>query len=63
MEAPIGPKPPSITRARCPTFRLLYVFVVIHHRSRRLVHVNVTEHPTSDWTLQPLREAVGDEAC
>ena len=45
------------------TFRLLYVFVVIHHRSRRLVYVNVTENPTSDWTLQPLREAVGDEAC
>lgn len=38
-------------------------FVVIHHRSRRLVHVNVTEHPILDWTLQPSREAVGDETC
>jgi putative transposase len=45
------------------TFRLLYVFVVIHHRSRRLVHFNVTAHPTSAWTLQQLREAVGYEEC
>ena len=37
------------------TFRLLYVLVVIHHRSRPLVHFNVTAHPTSDWTLQQLR--------
>jgi hypothetical protein len=28
------------------TFRLLYVFVLIHHGSRRLVHFNVTPHPT-----------------
>jgi putative transposase len=43
------------------TFRLLYIFVVIHHSSRRLLQVNVTEHPTSAWTLQQLREAVGYE--
>jgi putative transposase len=43
------------------TFRLLYVLVVIEHRSRRLVHCNVTAHPTSAWTLQQLREAVGIE--
>ncbi len=41
------------------TFRLLYVFVVIEHRSRRLVHCNVTAHPTSAWTMQQLREAFG----
>jgi hypothetical protein len=39
------------------TFRLLYVFVVIEHRSRRLIHYNVT----AAWTLQQLREAVGIE--
>jgi putative transposase len=43
------------------TFRLLYVFVVIEHRSRRLIHCNVTAHPSSAWTLQQLREAVGLE--
>jgi putative transposase len=40
------------------TFRLLYVFVVIEHTSRRLLHVNVTAHPTAPWTLQHLREAI-----
>jgi transposase InsO family protein len=40
------------------TFRLLYVFVVIEHASRRLLHVNVTAHPTAEWTLQQLREAI-----
>src|SRR5215475_5371513 len=40
------------------TFRILYVFVVIEHGSRRLVHVNVTAHPTAQWTLQQLREAI-----
>jgi transposase InsO family protein len=42
-------------------FRLLYVFVVTERRSRRLVHFNVTAHPTAGWTLQQLREAVGFE--
>jgi putative transposase len=39
-------------------FRLLYVFVMIEHASRRLVHVNVTSHPTAQWTLQQFREAI-----
>jgi putative transposase len=43
------------------TFRLLYLFVVIEQRSRRLVHFNVTAHPTSAWTLQQLREVIGLE--
>ena len=43
------------------TFRLLYVFVVIEHRSRRLIHCNVTTHPSSAWTLQQLRETTGFE--
>ena len=40
------------------TFRILYVFVVIDHASRRLLHVNVTAHPTAQWTLQQLRDAI-----
>jgi len=43
------------------TFRVLYVLVVIEHHSRRLVHFNVTSHPTAQWTRQQLREAVGYE--
>lgn len=41
------------------TFRQLYVFVVIEHRSRRLIRCNVTAHPTAACTLQQLREAIG----
>ena len=43
------------------TFRMLYVFVVIEHGTRRLAHVNVTAHPSADWTLQQLREVIGDK--
>lgn len=43
------------------TFRQLYVFVLIEHVSRRLMHVNVTAHPSATWTLQQLREAIGWE--
>ena len=41
------------------TFRLLYVLVVIEHRSRRLIHCNVTARPTAAWTRQQLRQALG----
>jgi transposase InsO family protein len=40
------------------TFRILYVFVVIDHSSRRLLHVNVTAHPTAEWVIQQFREAI-----
>ncbi len=40
------------------TFRLLYVFVIMEHVSRRIIYVNVTAHPTAAWTLQQLREAI-----
>ena len=43
------------------TFQVLYVFVVIEHGRRRLAHVNVTVNPTAEWTLQQLREVVGEE--
>ena len=40
------------------TFRLLYVFVIIAHTNRRLLHVNVTAQPTAQWTVQQFREAI-----
>jgi len=43
------------------TFRVLYVFVLIHHGSRRLLHFNIAAHPTAVWTFQQLREAIGFE--
>ena len=39
------------------TFRLLYCFFVIEHGRRRILHFNVTEHPTAAWVVQQLREA------
>jgi len=39
------------------TFRVLFEFVVLSHDRRRIVHVNVTAHPTAIWTAQQLREA------
>jgi len=44
-------------------FRMLYVFVVIEHGTRRLAHVNVTAHPSADWTLQQLRAVIGEEGA
>jgi len=43
------------------TFRVLFVLVVLSHDRRRLVHFNITEHPTADWTGRQLIEACGLE--
>jgi len=42
-----------------PTIRfdLLYCFFVISHGRRRVLHFNVTRHPTGSWIVQQLREA------
>src|ERR1700739_94472 len=42
-------------------FRVLYVFVVMEVGSRRILHCNVTAHPTADWTLQQFREAISSD--
>ncbi len=39
------------------TFRVLFVLVILSHDRRRIAHVNVTAHPTAEWTAQKLREA------
>lgn len=38
-------------------FQILYVFVVLAHDRRRILHFAVTAHPTAEWTAQQLREA------
>jgi transposase InsO family protein len=45
-----------------PTIRLrvLFVFLVLEHRRRELLHFNVTDHPTSGWVAQQLVEAFAD---
>jgi putative transposase len=45
------------------TFRLLFVFVVLRHDRRELLHLNVTDHPSAAWTARQLVEAFpGDTA-
>jgi hypothetical protein len=45
------------------TFRVLYVFVVSEVSTRRIVHWNVTDHPTAEWTIQQFRMVVpGDQS-
>jgi putative transposase len=38
-------------------FQILYVFLVLAHDRRRILHFAVTAHPTAEWTVQQLREA------
>ena len=40
-------------------FRTLYVFFVIHHANREIVHARVTAHPNSQWLAQQMIEACG----
>jgi transposase InsO family protein len=45
------------------TFRVLYVFVVLLHHRRRVVHFNVTDSPTAAWTAQQIVEAFPDDSA
>ena len=40
------------------TFRVLYVLLVMSHDRRKIIHFNVTEHPTAQWTAQQIVEAL-----
>ena len=60
------PRPSSHVTFSWPSRRHFACFTylwVIHHSSRRLLSFNVTEHSTSAWTLQQLRDAVRYEQC
>src|SRR5438132_74230 len=48
-----------------PTVRLrvLFVLVVLAHHRRRVVHFNVTEHPTAHWTAQQIVDAFPDDSA
>src|SRR2546427_8239481 len=43
------------------TFRMLYIFVVLEVGTRRILHWNVTDHPTAEWTAQQFRMVVSGE--
>jgi len=39
------------------TFRVLFCFVVLSHDRRRIIHFNVTEHPTAEWAARQIVQA------
>jgi len=43
--------------------RVLFVLVVLAHHRRRVVHFNVTEHPTAHWTAQQIVDAFPDDCA
>jgi transposase InsO family protein len=43
------------------TFRLLFVLVILAHDRRRIIHVDVTAHPTAGWIAQQIRNALPDD--
>ena len=45
------------------TFRVLYVFLVLEHERRRILHCNVTEGPSAQWTGQQLVNAFPDDSA
>jgi putative transposase len=55
----------SIDFFTVPTVRLrvLFVLVVLAHHRRRVVHFNVTEHPTAVWTAQQIVDAFPDDSA
>ena len=42
------------------TFKVLFVFIVMEHRRRQVLHFNVTDHPTAAWTSQQIVEALAE---
>lgn len=40
-------------------FQVLYVFLVLAHDRRRIIHFNVTRHPTAEWTGEQLLNSTG----
>ncbi len=55
----------SIDFFTVPTARLrvLFVLVLLAHHRRRIVHFNITEHPTAAWTAQQIVDAFPNETA
>src|SRR5262249_8597873 len=43
--------------------RVLYVFIVLAHNRRRIIHFNITEHPTASWAAQQIIEAFPEDSA
>jgi putative transposase len=44
-------------------WRVLFVLIVLAHYRRRVLHFNVTEHPTAAWTAQQIVDAFPDDSA
>jgi transposase InsO family protein len=44
-------------------WRVLFVLVVLAHHRRRVLHFNITEHPTAAWTAQQIVDAFPDDSA
>ena len=38
-------------------FNILYIFFIIHHKRKNIIHFNISSYPSSQWVIQQLREA------
>jgi transposase InsO family protein len=45
------------------TGRVLFVLIVLAHHRRRIVHLNITDHPTAAWSAQQVVEAFPDDTA
>src|SRR5438270_4406838 len=45
------------------TGRVLFVLIVLSHHRRRIVHFNITEHPTAIWSAQQVVDAFRDDTA
>jgi transposase InsO family protein len=45
------------------SYRIFYVFVVLRHSDRKILHFNITQHPSAIWTAQQITEAFPFDSC
>ena len=53
----------STSEVPTATFRVLFVLVILAHDRRRVLHFNITAHPTAEWTAQQIIEAFPEETA
>jgi hypothetical protein len=42
--------------------RVLFVFLIVEHQRRKIIHFGITEHPTAEWAAQQVVEAFAKRA-
>ena len=60
---PLDELKPAGTGPATARLRVLFVLVVLAHHRRRVVHFNVTEHPTAHWTAQQIVDTLPDDSA